>query len=86
MKYAFLTGGCLGFTLTTVTDLLAGRMPDLVLRDAAIGCLAGALLLRWFWATLAKAFADTVNAKRAAEAAVAASAAATASATSKTRK
>ena len=59
---------------------------DLVLRDASIGCLAGALLLRWFWATLAKAFADTVNAKRAADAAAAASAAATASATSKPRK
>ena len=86
MKYAFLTGGCLGFTLTTVTGLLAGRMPDLVLRDAAIGCLAGALLFRWSWPTLAKAFADPANPKRPADPAPAASAAATASATSKPRK
>ncbi len=74
MKYAFLAGGFLGFSLTVVTGLLAGRVPDLVLRDAAIGCLAGALLFRWFWSVLTKAFIATVQAKRAAEAAALAAA------------
>ena len=44
MKFAFLVGGFTGFALVTVAGFTAGRAADLVLRDAALGCLAGALL------------------------------------------
>ena len=74
MKTIFLAGGCAGFVLTTITGLLAGRAPDLVLRDGAIGCLAGALLFRWFWSVLVRALTEAVTAKRAAAAAAAAAA------------
>ncbi len=49
MKFAFLSGGFLGFALVTVAGFTAGRSADLVLRDAALACLIGALVLRWFW-------------------------------------
>jgi len=75
MQFVFLAGGFAGFALTTVTGLLSGREPDLVLRDGAIGCLAGALLFRWFWGILIRGVSDAVTAKRAAEEAAAAAAA-----------
>ena len=34
------------------------------LRDAALGCLAGALLIRWFWQVLLRGFHDTFVARR----------------------
>jgi hypothetical protein len=74
MKFIFLAGGFAGFLLTTTTGLLSGREPDLVLRDGAMGCLAGALLLRWFWSIFVKVLTEAVNAKRAAAAAAAAEA------------
>ena len=52
MKALFLAGGFAGFALCALAGFLAGRAPDLILRDAAIGCLAGALLVRWFWRVL----------------------------------
>jgi hypothetical protein len=60
MKFAFLSGGFLGFSLVTIAGLSAGRSADLVLRDAAIGCLSGALLLRWFWSVVIRSFADAL--------------------------
>ena len=64
MKFVFLTGGFLGFALAGFVGLSAGRDAGLVLRDAAIGCLVGALLFRWFWSVLVKALADTVEGRR----------------------
>jgi len=64
MKSLFLAGGFAGFTLCALAGLLAGRAPDLILRDAAIGCLAGALLVRWFWRVLQGGFQDTLKARR----------------------
>jgi hypothetical protein len=64
MKSLFLAGGFAGFTLCALAGLVAGRAPDLILRDAAIGCLAGALLLRWFWRVLLGGFQDTLRARR----------------------
>jgi hypothetical protein len=72
MKFIFLAGGFAGFVLTTLAGLLAGRAPDLVLRDGAIGCLVGALLFRWFWSVFVNALTEAVTAKRAAAAAAAA--------------
>ena len=74
MKFVFLAGGFAGFLLTLLTGFLAGRAPDLVLRDAAFGCLAGALLFRWFWSVFVKALTEAVAIKRAATAAAAAAA------------
>ncbi len=69
MKFAFLTGGFAGFALTAATGFLAGRAPDLVLRDASIGCLAGALLFRWFWTVVIKVFGEAIALRRAADSA-----------------
>ena len=71
MQFIFLAGGFAGFALTAATGLLSGREPDLVLRDATIGCLAGALLFRWFWSVLVKALTEALKVKRAADAAAA---------------
>jgi hypothetical protein len=64
MRALFLTGGFAGFFLCAVAGLLAGRAPDLILRDAAIGCLAGALLVRWFWRVLLSGFRETLTVRR----------------------
>ena len=66
MKFAFLSGGFTGFALVTFVGLTAGRAPDLVLRDAALACFAGALLFRWFWSVVVKSFSEAVALKRAA--------------------
>jgi hypothetical protein len=64
MKTLFLAGGFAGFALSALTGFLAGRAPDLILRDAAIGCLVGALLVRWFWGVLLSGFHETLIAHR----------------------
>lgn len=66
MKFAFLAGGFAGFALAVAAGFSAGREADLVLRDAAIACLVGALLFRWFWSVVVNAFGETVALKRAA--------------------
>ena len=68
MRFIFLLGGFVGFLLTCIAGLFADRAIDLVLRDAAIGCLIGALLFRWFWSVFVKALSIAVRAKRAARA------------------
>jgi hypothetical protein len=64
MKSLFLAGGCAGFVLCSLAGLAAGRASDLILRDAAIGCLAGALLVRWFWLVLLRGFRETLAIRR----------------------
>lgn len=66
MKTVFLSGGFVGFVLAALAGASAGRPADLVLRDAAFGCLAGALLFRWFWSVLVKSMTDTAALRRAA--------------------
>jgi hypothetical protein len=82
MKFIFLAGGFAGFFLTSLTGFIVGRAPDLVLRDSALGCLAGALLFRWFWSVFVKALTEAVAIKRAAADAAAAAAAAAEAASS----
>jgi hypothetical protein len=65
MKLLFLIGGFLGFGLVCAAGLSAGREPDLVLRDASVGCLAGAVLLKWFWGHVVEAIRVTVETRRA---------------------
>jgi hypothetical protein len=64
MKTLFLAGGFAGFALCALAGFLAGRAPDAILRDSAIGCLAGALLVRWFWRVLQHGFHETLRARR----------------------
>jgi divalent metal cation (Fe/Co/Zn/Cd) transporter len=64
MKFAFLAGGFLGFALVALAGFTAGRSADLVLRDAALACLVGALVLRWFWSVVIRAFADAMEQRR----------------------
>lgn len=69
MRFIFLCGGFLGFSIVMIAGLLADRPMDLVLRDAALGCLFGACVLRWFWTIFLSALAVAVKNKRAARAA-----------------
>lgn len=68
MKFAFLAGGFAGFALAALAGFSADRDADLILRDAAIGCLIGAVLFRWFWSMMLKALFETATARRAAAA------------------
>ena len=65
MRFAFLLSGAFGFLLVLAVGLASDRALDLVLRDAALGCLATAWLGRWFWRRLDHAFALTLAARRA---------------------
>jgi hypothetical protein len=79
MRSIFLLGGFLGFSLVAVTGWLSDREIDNILRDAALGALACAFLLRWFWGMWVKAIVHAVKTKREAlEAAAEAEAAASA--------
>jgi hypothetical protein len=63
MKFVFLSGGLLGFLVGLVTSWLLDHAPDRVFLDAAVGCLAGALLFRWFWTVMLAGLRDTVLAR-----------------------
>jgi len=63
MKLVFLIGGLIGFALVLVAGFSAERAPERVLRDAAIGCFAGAVLLRWLWSVLVQGLAQAAEAK-----------------------
>jgi hypothetical protein len=76
MKFALLVSGAVGFAVVAATGVAADRQPDLILRDAALGCLAMAFIGRWFWRVVEGAFAETMNARRAAAEAAEAEAAA----------
>ncbi len=63
MRFVFLIGGALGFATAGVTSIWVGRDPDRVLLDSALGCLAGALLFRWFWSIFIRSFRETYLAR-----------------------
>lgn len=85
MKFVFLAGGIAGFLLATAAGFWAGRAADRILLDAAMGCLVGALLFRWFWTVLVRGIRETILARDAAKAAAAAASPAPAPSTPKTR-
>ncbi len=72
MRFVFLFGGVLGSAVAATTSWLADRGPDRVLLDAAVGCLAGALLFRWFWTVLLRGLRETILIRQKAAAAAAA--------------
>jgi hypothetical protein len=63
MKFIFLSGGLIGFLIAGVSGLMAGRAFDNVLLDAALGCLAGALLFQWLWSIFLRGFRETYLAR-----------------------
>ena len=66
MKFVFLTGGFAGLLTTGSASYWAGHQADRVLLDAAVGCLAGALLFRWFWTVLVRGIRETILQRHAA--------------------
>ena len=66
MKFVFLCGGLLGFTTGLLTSWLLDHAADRVFLDAAIGCLAGGMLFRWFWTVLVRGIRETILARHAA--------------------
>ena len=72
MKFIFLAGGFAGFLSGASTSYWAGHQPDRIFLDAAVGCLAGALLFRWFWTVLVRGIRETILARNAAAVAAAA--------------
>jgi hypothetical protein len=65
MKFIFLTGGCAGFLIAAAGSLWAGHPADRVFFDGAVGCLAGAILFRWFWTVLLRGIRETIISRRA---------------------
>lgn len=71
MKFVFLLGGFSGFLLAGATGLALDHASDRVLLDAAVGCLAGAMLFRWFWTVLVRGIRETILIRHEAAAATA---------------
>ena len=66
MRAIFLLGGFIGFLAVALSEAQAGMSGHRILLDSAIGCLIGAVLLRFFWGVLVQGLTHTVNEKRAA--------------------
>jgi len=67
MRFVFLIGGACGFALVGAASYFAGHDADRTFLDAAVGCLCGALLFRWFWRILIRGFRETVVQRQAAK-------------------
>ena len=71
MKFVFLAGGFAGFLTAAGASFWAGHQADRIFLDGAVGCLAGALLFRWFWTILVRGIRETILARHAAATAAA---------------
>jgi hypothetical protein len=71
MKFVFLSGGFAGFLLAGASGYYTDKPADRVLLDAAVGCLVGALLFRWFWTVLVRGIRETILTRHAAATATA---------------
>jgi hypothetical protein len=71
MKFVFLAGGIAGFLLAAGSSFLADKAADRILLDGSLGCLAGALLFRWFWTVLVRGIRETILTRHAAAVAAA---------------
>ena len=69
MRFVFLLGGFAGFISGGAASYYAGHQANRMFFDAAVGCLAGALLFRWFWTVLVDGIRQTILARHAALAA-----------------
>jgi hypothetical protein len=75
MKFVFLLGGFAGLLITGGASYAAHHQADRILFDAAVGCLVGALLFRWFWTVLVRGIREIILQRHAAATAAAAAAA-----------
>lgn len=71
MKFVFLAGGLAGFLAGSGSSTWAGRQPERIFLDGAVGCLVGALAFRWFWTVLVRGIRETILARHAAAVAAA---------------
>ncbi len=60
MRFVFLSGGVLGFAVAATASWLNDSGPNRILLNSAVGCLAGALLFRWFWTVLLRGLRETI--------------------------
>lgn len=58
MKFFLLIGGACGFLLSFGAGFFAGNEIMIALRDGAIGCVAGALMMRGFFSIYVTAVQD----------------------------
>lgn len=72
MKFVFLAGGLVGFLSAAGAGYLADRSADRIFFSAAVGCLVGAMLFRWFWTVLVRGIRETILIRHAATTASAA--------------
>jgi hypothetical protein len=66
MKFIFFIGGFSGLLVTGTASYLSDHQPDRILVDASVGCLAGAILFRWFWTVLLGGIRETILQRHAA--------------------
>ena len=66
MKFVFLAGGFVGFVTTAAASYWASHQLDRILLDGAVGCLASAMLVRWFWTVLVRGIRETILIRHAA--------------------
>ena len=66
MKFVFLIGGFAGLLVTGAASYASDHAADRILFDAAVGCLVGALLFRWFWTVLLRGIRETILQRHAA--------------------
>ncbi len=59
MRFVFLSGGLVGFSLVAATGWWVGRAPDHIFLDASLGALVGSLLFRWLWNVLLQGLRET---------------------------
>ncbi|MBL9201908.1 MAG: hypothetical protein JNL39_15465 [Opitutaceae bacterium] len=59
MRFVFLSGGFAGFVISGGCSLWAGHEGNRIFLDAAVGCLAGAMLFRWLWTVLLHGVRDS---------------------------
>ena len=71
MKFVFLIGGFAGLLVTGAASYASDHQADRILFDAAVGCLCGALLFRWFWTVLLRGIRETILQRHAAATAAA---------------
>ena len=63
MRYFFILGGGIGFSLAALSGWFADHAPDRILRDASVGALVGGVLFRWWWSGLMRGFHEAVEAR-----------------------
>lgn len=66
MRSIFLGGGLIGFLLAGAASWQVGHAADRILLDAAVGCLAGAVLFRWLWTIVLRGLRETILSRQAA--------------------